>query len=68
MHEPALVAVTVRVSDCPAEMLVEPAVMETVGTEAAALAANAEIASKARIGAKDGTAFMGACLMLICLG
>ena len=35
----ALDSVTVRVSDCPAEMLLELAVMETTGVEAAALAA-----------------------------
>jgi hypothetical protein len=40
--EPALVSVTVRVSDSPAVMLLELAVMETVGTEAAALVANSE--------------------------
>ena len=55
-------SVTVRVSDCPAEMLLEPSVMETTGMEAAALAANAEIARKVRRGAKDGKAFMGPAL------
>jgi len=44
--EPAPDSVTVRVSDCPAEMLLELAVMGNGGTEAAALAANAEIANE----------------------
>jgi hypothetical protein len=39
-------------------MLLELAVMETAGTEAAALAANAEIATKLRRRANDGRAFM----------
>lgn len=55
----ALDSVTVRVSVCPAEMLAELAVMETVGVEAFALVANAEIASNVRRGAKDGKVFMG---------
>lgn len=54
----ALDSVTVRVSDCPAEMLLELAVMETVGMAAAALAAKVEIARKLRKGAKDGNAFI----------
>ena len=60
--EAALDSVTVNVSDCPAEILLELAVMETVGTEAAALLANAEIASKVRRGARDGIVFKEACL------
>ena len=54
----ALDSVTVRVSDCPAEMLLELAVMETVGVAAAALAAKAEIARKLRMGARNGNAFI----------
>jgi hypothetical protein len=38
--EPAFVSVTVSLSDCPAEMLLELAVIATVGTEAAARLAN----------------------------
>lgn len=56
--EEAFVSVTVSVADCPAEMLLELAVMETVGAEAAALAANAENARKVRRGANDGNAFI----------
>ena len=55
--EAALVSVTVRVTVCPEEMLLELALIETVGVAAAALAANVEIATKvtkgARIGPKD---------------
>jgi hypothetical protein len=40
--DPALVSVTVNVSDCPAEMLLELALIATVGTDAAALLANSE--------------------------
>lgn len=46
--EEAFVSVTVSVSDCPAEMLLEPAVMETVGVEAAALAENADKAREVK--------------------
>ena len=62
--EAALVSVTVRVSVCPDVMLLELAVIETVGTDAAALAANAEIATKVRRCARDGKVFTGACLDL----
>ena len=69
-------AATVKVSACPAEMLLELAVMETVGREAAALVANAEIAKNVVRDAKDGKNFMGmtclvmgiTCLVLIDLG
>jgi hypothetical protein len=57
--EAALDSVTVSVSDCPAEILLELAVMETVGMDAAALLANAEIASKVSKGARDGIVFTG---------
>lgn len=57
--EPALDAATVKVSACPAEMLLELAVMETVGREAAALVADAEIAKNVVRDAKDGKNFMG---------
>jgi len=50
--EAAFVSVTVRVSVCPEEMLLELAWIETVG-RAAALAENAEIATKVRKGPKD---------------
>lgn len=63
--EAAPVSVTVRVSVCPAEMLLELAVMETVGTEAAALVAKAEIATKVRKGTKEGRVFTGACLEFV---
>lgn len=55
----AFVSVTVRVSVCPDEMLLELAVIETVGTAAAALAAKAEIATKVRKGFRDGSVFTG---------
>ena len=51
--EAALVSFTIRVSDCPEEMLLELALIETVGMEAAALAAKAETKTKARRGAND---------------
>ena len=57
--EAALVSVTVRVSVCPDEMVLELAVMETVGAEAAALVAKAEIATKVRKGTRDGGVFTG---------
>jgi hypothetical protein len=60
--EAALVSVTVRVSDCPAEMLLELALIETVGMEAAALLANADIARRVTRVAKDGRVFMGPAL------
>lgn len=60
--EAALVSVTVRVSVCPDEMLLELAVIETVGTAAAALAAKAETATKVRKGARDGIVFTGGLL------
>jgi hypothetical protein len=60
--EAALDSVTVRVSDCPAEMLLELAVMETWGTEAVALAANEAIARTVRTGVKNERAFMGPAL------
>jgi hypothetical protein len=58
--EAALVSVTVRMSVCPEEMLLELAWIETVG-RAAALTANAEIATKERKGVREGTIFTGAC-------
>jgi len=65
--EAALVSVTVSVSDWPAEMLLELALMETVGTEAAALLANAKTARKLRSGARDGNVFIGPALFSIYL-
>jgi hypothetical protein len=43
-------------------MLLELALMETVGMEAAALLANADIARKVTKVAKDGRVFMGPAL------
>jgi len=63
--EAALVSVTVRVTVCPEVMLLELALIETVGTAAAALAANTEIATKGRKRLKrlkQGRRFTGACL------
>lgn len=57
--EAALVSFTVSVSDCPAEMLLELAWMETVGTEAAAPLANAEIVTKVRRRGREGVIFTG---------
>jgi hypothetical protein len=45
-------------------MLLALAVMETVGREAAAPWANAEIASQVRRGARDEIVFKGACLSI----
>ena len=47
-------------SVCPEEMLLELAWIETVG-RAAALTANAEIATKERKGVREGIIFTGAC-------
>jgi len=61
----ALVSVTVRVTVCPEVMLLELALIETVGTAAAALAAKIEIATKGRKRLrrfKQGKGFTGACL------
>jgi hypothetical protein len=55
--EAALVSVTVRVSVCPDEMLLELAVMETVGRADAALVAKAEIATKVRKLTRGGIVF-----------
>ena len=55
----ALDSVTVRVSVCPDEMLLELAVIETVGVEAFALLANVEIARNTKRDAKDGKFFIG---------
>ena len=63
--EAALVSVTVRVSLCPEVMLAEPALIETVGTAAAAPAANAEIATQVTKGAKEEIIFTEACLLMI---
>ena len=52
--EAACVSVTLRVTVCPEEMLFELALIETVGTDAEAPAANVEIATKARNGAREG--------------
>jgi hypothetical protein len=57
--EAALVALTVRVSDCPAEMLLDEAVMETTGREADALLANADKATKVSKVGSDGRVFTG---------
>jgi hypothetical protein len=65
--EEALVSVTVKVSVCPDEMLLELALIETVGTAAAALAAKAETATKVRKGTRDGIVFTGKpALMFVC--
>jgi hypothetical protein len=65
--EEALVSVTVKVSVCPDEMLLEPALIETVGTAAAALAAKAETATRVRKGTRDGIVFTGEpALMFVC--
>ena len=63
--EAALVSVTVRVTVCPEVMLFELALIETVGTAAAAMAAKIEIATKGRKRIKrirGGIVFTGACL------
>jgi hypothetical protein len=57
--EAALVSVTVSVSVCPAEMVLELALMETVGTAAAALVAKAVIATKVRKETREGIFFTG---------
>jgi hypothetical protein len=61
----ALVSVTVSVSDCPAEIDVDCAVMETVGTDAAALTGrNAATENKARTEHTKNKRFTGAALCL----
>ena len=57
--EAALVSVTVSVSDCPAEMLLELALMDTVGMAAAALPATAETTTKVRRDRSDEIVFKG---------
>jgi hypothetical protein len=61
----ALVSVTVRVSVCPDEMLLELAVIETVGTAAAALVAKTETTTKERKRMRDRIVFTGACLVFV---
>jgi hypothetical protein len=65
--EAALVSVTVRVTCCPAVMLLELALIETVGTAAAALAAKTEIATKVRNRIREGIVFTWACLGGSCM-
>ena len=63
--EAALVSVTVSVTVCPEVMLLELALIETVGTAAAALVAKTETATKGRKRIKrvrEGIDFTGACL------
>lgn len=58
--EAALVSVTVKVSDCPADMLPDCAVMETVGVAAEAVRGNnAGTATKARRGHNEASIFTG---------
>lgn len=52
--EAALLSVTVRVTVCPEVMLLELALIATVGTAAAALAVRIEIAAKGRRTARNG--------------
>lgn len=61
----ALVSVTVRVSVCPDEMLLELAVIETVGTAAEALVAKTETTTKERMRMRDRIVFTGACLVFV---
>jgi hypothetical protein len=49
-------------------MLLELALMETVGSEAAALAANDAIATTVKTDAKDEKIFMGPALFFVHLG
>ena len=63
--EAALATVTVRVSVCPEVMLLELALIDMVGTAAAALAAKIETATKGRKRIKrirGGIVFTGTCL------
>jgi hypothetical protein len=46
-------------------MLLELGVIETVGTDAAALEANTEIATKVRKEARELIVFTGACLVFV---
>ena len=56
----ALVSVTVRVSDCPADMVADCAVIDTVGTDAAAFnGEKAVTASKASRGHTEAKIFTG---------
>ena len=52
--EAALVSVTVRVTVCPDVMLLELALMDTVGTAAEALAVKADIGTKVRKTRREG--------------
>jgi hypothetical protein len=49
-------------------MLLELAVIDTVGMEAAALVANNETATKVRKGAREGIVFTGTCLIFVFTG
>jgi len=60
--ELALVSVTVSVTVCPEVMLLELAVIETVGTAAEALAAKTEIATKVSKRVREEKVFTWACL------
>ena len=62
LMEAALVSVTVRVTVCPEVMLLELALIETVGTAAAALAAKNEIATKDTKRVRERICFTWACL------
>jgi hypothetical protein len=58
-QDAALPVLTVRVSDCPAEMVLYWAVMEIVGAEAAALGTKAVVPSSARRSAGKEKVFTG---------
>ena len=61
-QDAALPVVTVRVSDCPAEMVLYWAAMVIVGAEASASGVNAAIPHNARRSVGKGNVFTGACL------
>jgi len=58
----AFVSVTVKVTVCPEVMLLELALIATVGTAAAAVAADTDSATKVIKRLKEGIGFTGACL------
>ena len=60
--EAALVSVTVSVTVCPAVMLLELALIETVGIAAEAVVAKTDTATKVRKCFREEIGFTGACL------
>jgi hypothetical protein len=62
LQDAALPVLTVRTSDCPAEMVLYCAVIVIVGPAASALGVNAAIPNNDRMSMGKGSVFTGACL------